>query len=83
MYAGEKSLRALVDKWIGPGVPMTARVIEFSRTRSDRRRYARVGTFTGKNVLRSSSSGTMTDRGTSFHQGLTCRRCVPASLRHK
>jgi hypothetical protein len=45
MYAGERSLRVLVDKWIGPGVPMTARVMEFSRTRSDRRRYVRVGTF--------------------------------------
>jgi hypothetical protein len=45
MYAGEKSLRVLVDKWLGPGGAMTVRVMEFSRTRSDRRRYVRVGTF--------------------------------------
>jgi hypothetical protein len=42
MYSGEKSLRVLVEKWIGPGEAMTARVTEFSRTPSDRRRYVRV-----------------------------------------
>ncbi|MFM0132352.1 hypothetical protein PQR09_31460 [Paraburkholderia sediminicola] len=35
----------MVDKWGRPAVPMTARVMEFSRTRPDRRRYVRVGTF--------------------------------------
>jgi hypothetical protein len=45
MYSGEKSLRVLVEKWIGPGEAMTARVTTFSRTTSDRRRYVRVSAF--------------------------------------
>jgi hypothetical protein len=46
MHTDEKPLRALVDKWVGSGEAMTARVIEFSRTPSDRRRYVRVGALT-------------------------------------
>jgi hypothetical protein len=38
-------LRALVDKWLGPGAAMTARVMEFSRTPSDRRRYVHAHNF--------------------------------------
>lgn len=45
MYSGEKSLRVVVDKWFGPGAAMTVRVIEFSRTPADRRRYVRIGTL--------------------------------------
>jgi hypothetical protein len=45
MDTGQMSLRVLVDKWLGPGEAMTVRVMEFSRTPSDRRRYVRVGAF--------------------------------------
>jgi hypothetical protein len=45
MHTDEKPLRALVDKWLGPGAATTVRVMEFSRTPSDRRRYVRVGAF--------------------------------------
>jgi hypothetical protein len=40
MDTGEKSLRVLVDKWLGAA--MAVRVMEFSRTPWDRRRYVRV-----------------------------------------
>jgi hypothetical protein len=43
MHTDEKPLRALVDKWLGPGAAMTVRVMEFSRTPLDRTRYVRVG----------------------------------------
>ena len=43
MGSGEKCLRMLVSKWFGPSAAMTIRVIEFSRTRKDRRRYVRLG----------------------------------------
>ncbi len=42
MGSGEKCLRTLVGKWFGPSA-VTIRVIEFSRTRTDRRRYVRIG----------------------------------------
>lgn len=45
MRTDEKPLRALVDKWLGPGAAMTVRVMEFSRTPWDQRRYVRVGAF--------------------------------------
>src|ERR1700686_5301926 len=43
MGSGEKCLRTLVGKWFGPSAVMTIRVVEFSRTRTDRRRYVRIG----------------------------------------
>ena len=43
MYSGEKSLRVLVDKWLGPGTTAPVRVMEFSRMPLDRTRYVRVG----------------------------------------
>ena len=43
MDSGEKCLRTLVDKWFGPSAVVTIRVMEFSRTRTDRRRYVRIG----------------------------------------
>jgi hypothetical protein len=45
MDTNEMSLRLLVDKWLGPGVAMEVRVVEFSRTPSGRGRYVRVGAF--------------------------------------
>jgi hypothetical protein len=36
-------LRTLVGKWFGPSAVVTIRVMEFSRTRTDRRRYVRIG----------------------------------------
>jgi hypothetical protein len=45
MHTGERSLRALVDKWLWPGPAMTVRVMKSSRTPSSRRRYVRVGAF--------------------------------------
>ncbi|MBC8732624.1 hypothetical protein F6X39_31295 [Paraburkholderia sp. UCT2] len=43
MSFGEKSLRLLVGKWFGPAIATPVRVVEFSRTASDRRRFVRVG----------------------------------------
>lgn len=43
MGSGEKCLRTLVDKWFGPPSVVTTRVMEFSRTRVDGRRYVRIG----------------------------------------
>ena len=43
MGSGEKCLRLLVVKWFGPAAVVTARVLAFSRTSSDRRRYVRIG----------------------------------------
>jgi hypothetical protein len=43
MDSGEKCLRTLVDKWFGPSAVMTIRVMEFSRTPTDRTRFVRVG----------------------------------------
>ncbi|MFM0027350.1 hypothetical protein PQR70_13915 [Paraburkholderia madseniana] len=51
MHTGEKSVHVLVDKWFGPGAAMTVRVIEFSRTRSDRRRYLRIGALRPEGCL--------------------------------
>jgi hypothetical protein len=45
MHTVEKPLGALVDKSLGSDAAMTVRVMEFSRTPSDRRRYVRVGAF--------------------------------------
>ena len=42
MGTGEKSLRSLIDKWLGSNEAMTMRVIQFSRMPADRRRYVRV-----------------------------------------
>jgi hypothetical protein len=43
MGSGEKCLRTLVGKWFGSSAVVTIRVMEFSRTRTDRRRYVRIG----------------------------------------
>ena len=43
MGSGEKCLRTLVGKWFGPSAVVAIRVVEFSRTRTDRRRYVRIG----------------------------------------
>ncbi|MFP3562984.1 hypothetical protein [Paraburkholderia sp. SIMBA_030] len=43
MGSGEMCLRSLVAKWFGHSAVMTVRVVEFSRTPSDRRRYVRIG----------------------------------------
>ncbi|CAE6867643.1 hypothetical protein R75465_08070 [Paraburkholderia aspalathi] len=43
MGTGEKSLRSLIDKWLGSKDAMTIHVLEFSRMPADRRRYVRVG----------------------------------------
>jgi hypothetical protein len=43
MGSGEKCLRTLVGKWFGPSAVVKIRVVEFSRTRADRRRYVRIG----------------------------------------
>jgi hypothetical protein len=51
MHTGERSLRVLVEKWLWTDSAMTVRVMECSRTPSDRRRYVRVGTFGPKGYL--------------------------------
>jgi hypothetical protein len=51
MHTGNKSVRVMVDKWFGPGAAMTVRVIEFSRTPSDRRRYVRIGALRPEGCL--------------------------------
>jgi hypothetical protein len=43
MGSGEKCLRMLVGKWFGSSAVLTIRVMEFGRTRTDRRRYVRIG----------------------------------------
>jgi hypothetical protein len=43
MGSGEKCLRTLVSKWFGSSAVATLRVMEFSRTGTDRRRYVRIG----------------------------------------
>ena len=43
MGSSEKCLRTLVDKWFGPPAVVTIRVMEFSRTRTEGRRYVRIG----------------------------------------
>jgi hypothetical protein len=42
MDSGEKCLRTLVGKWFGLSAVVTIRVMEFSRTRTGRRRYVRI-----------------------------------------
>jgi hypothetical protein len=42
--ACERSLRFLVEKWLAPSPSIPVRVTEFSRTRTDGRRYVRVET---------------------------------------
>lgn len=42
MYATERSLRFLVEKWLGPTLARPIRVTRFTRTRPERRRYVRV-----------------------------------------
>jgi hypothetical protein len=42
MDTGTSSLRSVIEKWLSPTPAMPVRVSEFSRTRSDRRRYVRV-----------------------------------------
>lgn len=44
MGSGDKCLRSLVGKWFGPTAVATVRVMVFSRTSSDGRRYVRIGT---------------------------------------
>ena len=44
MGSGEKCLRAMVGRWFGPSALVSVGVMEFSRTRTDRRRYVRIGT---------------------------------------
>src|SRR5260370_36781122 len=51
MGSGEKCLRTLVGKWFGPSAVMTIRVVEVSRTRTDRRRYVRIGEARGDGSL--------------------------------
>ncbi|SOE98844.1 hypothetical protein SAMN05446635_6828 [Burkholderia sp. OK233] len=53
VYVGEKSLRALVDKWLAPTPAMPARVSQFGRTSLHQRRYACVEAFrpTGSVVI--------------------------------
>jgi len=43
MGSGKMCLRSLVAKWFGHSAVVTVRVMEFSRTPSDRRRYVRIG----------------------------------------
>lgn len=43
MDSGKVCLRSLIAKWFGQSAVMTVRVMEFSRTPSDRRRYVRIG----------------------------------------
>jgi hypothetical protein len=42
MNTGQRSLRLLVEKWLAPTPAMPARVIRFSRTSTNQRRYVRV-----------------------------------------
>ena len=42
MYAAERSLRLLVEKWLTPTLVMPIRVTRFSRTCPNRERYVRV-----------------------------------------
>jgi len=42
MNAAERSLRLLVEKWLAPTPATPVRVIQFSRARSNQRRYVRV-----------------------------------------
>jgi hypothetical protein len=44
MGSGEKCLRTLVGKWFGSPPVVTILVLEFSRTRTGRKRYVRIGT---------------------------------------
>ncbi|MDB5837709.1 MAG: hypothetical protein JWR14_7539 [Caballeronia sp.] len=51
MKAGEKSLRCLVDKWLGPTATIPARVTRFIHTRSEARCYVLVETARPTGVL--------------------------------
>ncbi len=51
MKTGEKSLRFLVDKWLGPTSTIPTRVTEFIHTRSDSRCYVRVESSRPTGVL--------------------------------
>jgi hypothetical protein len=42
MEAGADSLRSVVEKWLCPNPLIPVRIAEFSRTRSNHRRYVRV-----------------------------------------
>lgn len=42
MNAAERSLRWLVEKWLAPTSSTPVRVTQFSRARSNQRRYVRV-----------------------------------------
>ncbi|OUL68200.1 hypothetical protein CA602_51850 [Paraburkholderia hospita] len=42
MNSSTSSLRSVIEKWLSPSPAMPIRVAEFSRTRSNRRRYVRV-----------------------------------------
>lgn len=42
MYVVEKSLSAMVQKWLSPSPATPIRVTRFGRKRPDRRRYVRV-----------------------------------------
>jgi len=42
MNTAEKSLRFLVEKWLGATPAMRVRVTQFSRTRQNHKRYVRV-----------------------------------------
>ncbi|MGF6782088.1 hypothetical protein P3T21_007328 [Paraburkholderia sp. GAS334] len=42
MASAEKSVRLLIEKWLGPTPALPVRVTRFSRTRSNQRRYVRV-----------------------------------------
>jgi hypothetical protein len=42
MNTGTVSLRSVIEKWLSPNPKMPVRVAEFSRTRSNRKRYVRV-----------------------------------------
>ena len=49
MHTGEKSVRVQAHKWFGPSAAL--RVIEFSRTPSDRRRYVCIGALRPEGCL--------------------------------
>jgi hypothetical protein len=78
MHTDEKRLRALVDKWLEPGAARTARVMEFSRTLSDRRRYVPVGAFPREASF--SIVFFRHDDGSwnPFQERQPCRRCMLA-----
>jgi hypothetical protein len=68
---------------VWPSAVVTIRVMEFSRTRADRRRYVRIGAGRTDESLTIAFSGTMTVRGTCSRRRQADRRCMLTRLRRE